>query len=286
MLLLPQKHLLQPQYDTPINPEWLARGLVVVCNPAVGAYNQVSRQFVTNSGGLGTTPTNRGQAWSGAASKYIDFGEPFAPTSGCTVLQVISPGSVTSQFPWSNRNGSSVLGIEALVGNGGTPGLFRARMHSPEVATGDISGLNDGKDHVTITRFTPSTELKVWVDSFSNSSSNTTSIPASTTSTQNLRLHSRSTSYFLGKSGLFLYFDRPLWDVYVAALLQNPYIIYQGLSRRIYTAVSAPPPTGGYGFVKVSGSWKTLSGTYVKVAGVWKQGTFSPKVSGSWKALV
>lgn len=59
------------------------------------------------------------------------------------------------------------------------------------------------------------------------------------------------------------------------------------------TAIQSHPPgvptspggTPGYGFIKVSGSWKTLSGTYIKVGGVWKEGRFSPNVSGSWKTL-
>lgn len=43
--------------------------------------------------------------------------------------------------------------------------------------------------------------------------------------------------------------------------------------------------TPGLGFVKVSGSWKNLSGVYVRVGGVWKSGQFHSRVSGSWKAL-
>lgn len=49
--------------------------------------------------------------------------------------------------------------------------------------------------------------------------------------------------------------------------------------------LSGEPPAPGHGFVKVSGSWKTLSGVYVNVAGTWKSGQFIPNVSGSWKPL-
>ena len=45
------------------------------------------------------------------------------------------------------------------------------------------------------------------------------------------------------------------------------------------------PPAAGLGFVRISGSWKNLSGVYVRVAGAWKSGQFSPNVSGSWKTL-
>lgn len=274
VIQLPQRFLTQPQYDAPVNPAWIKRGLVIACNPAVGAYNQVSRQHVTNGGGLTTTPTGSGKSWNGGASKYIDFGGTFDPsTSGMTAVQVVNPGSSVNVFPFSNRNAGAVAGIEILIGNGGVAGLARFRMHSPEVATGDLSGLNDNKDHVLVARFTPSTEIKIWADVFSKGSANVTSIPASTTSTQNLRLHSRSTTYYTGKSGVFLYFDRPITDDDVEALLQNPNVVYQAPPVRIYVSSGAT----SYTLTAAAGAF-ALTGTAASL----KYGRVLQAASGSF----
>ncbi len=56
-----------------------------------------------------------------------------------------------------------------------------------------------------------------------------------------------------------------------------------------YTPVAAggpPPPSGGFGFVNVGGSWKTIASTYVNVSGVWKTVSATKvNVGGVWKAL-
>lgn len=240
---LPQRFLKPPQFDAPIDPEWLERGLVIACNPAVGAFNQVSSQHVTNSGGLTTTPTGSGKSWNGGASKYVDFGATYAPGSvGATVVQVVNPGTSVNVFSISSRAGSGSPGIEILIGNGGVAGLARARLDTVAI-TSDVTGLNDNRDHVLAVRYTPSTELKIWADHFGKSSGITSSIPASITPDQNLRLHSRGATYYTGKSGLFLYFDRPLPDADIATLLLNPYIIYQWLDW-----LWIPDPVVGGGF--------------------------------------
>lgn len=50
---------------------------------------------------------------------------------------------------------------------------------------------------------------------------------------------------------------------------------------------SADEAGGGtsYGFVNVSGSWKTVSGVHMNVGGTWKSGQLYSKVSGVWKPL-
>jgi hypothetical protein len=72
--------------------------------------------------------------------------------------------------------------------------------------------------------------------------------------------------------------DKYLDATTIASIASDPYAIF--------LAGGGGGPTPGYGFVKVSGSWKNLSGVYVKVSGVWKSGSFQPNVSGSWKTLV
>lgn len=81
-------------------------------------------------------------------------------------------------------------------------------------------------------------------------------------------------------------FNRALSPAEVREVSRNIWSAWAFPTHPLYFASSTPPPPGGYGFIKVSGSWKTLSGTYVKVAGVWKDSHFSPKVSGAWKTLV
>jgi hypothetical protein len=87
---------------------------------------------------------------------------------------------------------------------------------------------------------------------------------------------------------LAAFFNRALSASEIANIQGRELGLVKAPPRRIWigSISTTPPPSGGYGFIKVAGSWKTLSGTYVKVAGVWKDGHFSPKVSGAWKTLV
>ena len=234
------KYAIQPQCNTPLDPYWLGRGLVIACNPAIGARNQVAKYnyTVTNVGGMATVPTPIGLLWQGDTSKYVDFGSSYAATMGVTILQIVNPGSA-SGFTFTSRSSVGSDGIELLIGSGGTLGDTQARMSASNVSTPIISGLNDNKDHVVVIRWTPSVELAVWSDGLFSKKAVTSSVPASLSPAQNLRLHRRAVDgAYAGKSGLFLYFDRPLADAEIEVLLENPWQIFTYSVRKNRSVIS------------------------------------------------
>ena len=241
ILILPQRFTGQPQYNTPLDPYWLGRGLVVACNPAVGAINQASKSSiyaVINSGGMLTTVTQTGRPWKGETSKYVDFGSGYAATTGVTAIQIVNPGTA-SGFTFTSRVGVNSDGIELLIGAASIPGDAQARMGSPLLNTPSISGLHDNKDHVVAIRWRPSTELAIWADNLNNKKNITASVPATLTPTQNLRLHRRATDgAYAGYSGLFLYFNSPLADAEIAALLENPNVVYRARRRQLWVVTA------------------------------------------------
>lgn len=100
------------------------------------------------------------------------------------------------------------------------------------------------------------------------------------TSISSLRIGWQRGGGFVGLDGSLNYgylIDKWISDTDIATVHADPYAVF---------LAAGGGGTPGYGFVKVSGSWKNLSGVYVKVSGVWKSGTFQPNVSGSWKTLV
>ena len=239
VLILSDRFKQQPQCNTPLDPYWLGRGLVVACNPAVGAINQVEkykRYTVTNSGGLLTTVTQTGRSWKGETSKYVDFGSGYAATAGVTVIQIVNPGA-SAGFTFTSRASVGSDGLELLVGAASTPGDTQARMAASNLTTPTISGLHDNKNHVVAIRWTPSAELAIWSDRVASKKAVTSSVPSTLTATQNLRLHRRGTDgAYAGYSGSFFYFDRPLSDPEIAALLENPNIVYQARRRKLWAA--------------------------------------------------
>jgi hypothetical protein len=117
-----------------------------------------------------------------------------------------------------------------------------------------------------------------WFRNGTLQSSSTNSMTVGT-SISSLRVGWQRGGGYVGLNGPLEYcylVDTYLNDATIASIAADPYAVF---------LTGGGGGTPGYGFVKVSGSWKNLSGVYVKVSGVWKSGTFQPNVSGSWKTL-
>lgn len=215
----------EPQYSLTVDPENpLADRLSVCVLPVAGDFDLAGREVPAITGSLTRVPGYTGTMWSGASGAYVDIGSTLSPGSvGCTALQIINPGSQVNCFSWSSRASSGADGVEFLIGPAGTAGNIEFRVAGD--ATGDITGLNDGREHTIIGTYTPGVSISIYADRLSNVQTVPTAI-GSVSPSQNVRIHSRAATYYTGKSGLFVYWNRVLSIPEIAQLLENPWAVF------------------------------------------------------------
>lgn len=198
------------------------------------------------SGALGQQAGFISFGWQGAASAYLDTGVVHGSDVGGTFYQVINPGTSASVFPWSTRDGSaaSSRGWEMLCSASGQVNL-RMSDGTSTYSTGNagVFDTNNGRDLIVIGRFDGTAGLMhIFVREFRNSAS--VAVPSTLSSgagTQNIRLHSRGTTYYTAKSGDFAYWRRALSDAEIQLLFAQRFqALLEPEELPIYFT-SAPP---------------------------------------------
>jgi len=232
-IFLPARRRRAPQHPVLLNHNSpFAENLAVLVNPGSGPRNLVTQTPLTISGTLDTCATSHGRSWQGAASAYLDLGALSPGSAGCTILQIVNPLGAGSAFTVSSRSATNTNGVELLTD--GSTMAFRYSSAATSVSSGTAGAVGDGMDHVVIGRYNPSTSAVVIVDSMSQISSYTTSVPASITASQNLRLHSRGTTYYTARSGMIGYYTVPISPSHYEELLNYPYAMLVRDPRRLY----------------------------------------------------
>lgn len=289
LIHLPRRRNPQPQGSVRINYNGLGKGLKMLFIPSLGAIDVVTGRVWSKNGDVTTGGDTRGRVFNfDGTDDYLSFtgypeltsntgtlffwcptvGGPdgfgcvligssspsvFAPqVLGTGAISIPGPGASTGTIPWFNSSNSCIA-----LSYGGTAATMKAYFN------GKDSGLTWS-----------GTDPNAW---------------GAGNKTINLGRYPGGNTWDFSGSMLIAGWTDSVWgEAEARKFYLDPFSLLVSQNRSIFfpDSVVAPPPAGGFGFVKVAGSWKTLSGTYVKVAGVWKSGHFFPNVSGSWKTLV
>jgi hypothetical protein len=238
-IIIPRTRRAQPAYAVSIDRSSpLAHGLKIVIDPGIDLKDRAGNALVTAGGTLTRAVGRTGVSIQGSASGYIDLGGRFSPPGAATILQILNPGAAVNSFSFTN--GSD--GYEYLIGRASAAGWVSFRIGA--IAYGDLTGLNDNQDHVIATRFIPNVSVEIFADSLGRKVTTTAGIPASLLGSSNLRLHNRSTTFYMGKSGLFALWYRALTDFEMAAALSNPWQLLERATTQVYLPAAGTPPAG------------------------------------------
>lgn len=197
-------------------------------------------------------------AYAAGSSQFTDLGP--MPVLSAVTFGVIAQATTNNQFFLSSRSTSSTQGFEIAVGLGGVSGVMGTRTQSSgaTLSTTGSSGLNDAQFHHYTGRF-DSTKASMFIDGVKYSDASGTG--GSITSSQNLYLARRGTTYLTGGIAFAYVIPRALGDGEIYALHSAPWLALE--PRRIWVKASAAGVSGSLAYTNADDTLAASGATTV-----------------------